>query len=152
VCSRKFIETISEQQQLHKHHEDDRLLPDRKIVCLNENIVKGPLTNVVSYHSRIFSQQESKYTHNYLYGFCFSLIVRFSICRQPDATFSQSKSLSQIKKPHGPLYMLMTSFISSFNDAFSSKFPPICHPMCSLSLQFSNWKYISTDTLTIIQS
>jgi len=32
VCSRRFNETNSEQQQLHNHHEDDRFLPDRKIV------------------------------------------------------------------------------------------------------------------------
>jgi len=46
VCSRRFIETNSEKQQLHKHHEDDRLLPDLKIVCVTEDIVKESLTNV----------------------------------------------------------------------------------------------------------
>ena len=34
------------------------------------------------------------------------LAVRYSHCRQPDASFSHSKSLSQIQNIHGPLYRL----------------------------------------------
>ena len=54
-----------------------------------------------------------KLPHKSLSNCCFSLSVRFSFCRQPDTSFSHSKSLSPIQKPHGLLYMLMNSFLSS---------------------------------------
>jgi len=31
VCSKTFIETNSEMQQLHKHHEDNRFFHDRNL-------------------------------------------------------------------------------------------------------------------------
>ena len=109
-------------------------------LCLNEDIVKESLTNVVSYLYRIFSQLENKYPHNPLSSCCFTLFVRVSVCRQLDINFSHSKSHTQIQNPHGPLCMPMLSFISFVQGVLSSEFPPRCHPTGSFSLQFSNWK------------
>jgi hypothetical protein len=122
VCSRIFIENNSEQQQLHRHHEDVRFSPDRKIVRLTEDIVKESLTNVVCFPSRIFSLQESKHSHNSLSSCCCSLHVIHTVCRQPYAIFSHSNSHTQIQNPHGPLYRPMLSFFISIKDEFFPSF------------------------------
>ena len=86
--------------------------------------MKESLTNVVSFPSRIFSQQESKRSHNSLSNCCCSLIVTHTVCRQPYATFIHSIFHTQIQKRHGLLYRPMLSFIIFIKDAF---FFPIFH-------------------------
>ena len=114
--------------------------------------MKESLTNVVSFPSRIFSQQESKRSHNSLSNCCCSLIVTHTVCRQPYATFIHSIFHTQIQKRHGLLYRPMLSFIILIKDAFLSDFPQRSRTMVFWSLEFSKWKKISTATCTILHS
>jgi len=127
-----------------------------------EYIVKEPLINVVSFLFRIFSHQDSKQPHNSVFclgkshnslSSCYcSLFVWISVRRKTDASFSQSKFHAQIQNPHGLLNRLMISYIRFIKDDSFSEFAPKYHTMCSWSLDFSNWKNISTVLLTIIYS
>ena len=127
VCSRRFTETNSEEQQLHNHNEDDRFLPERNNVFVTEDIVKESLTSIISFPFRILSKQESKYPHNSLFSCSCYHFVTITVCRQTDARFIHSKCHTQIQNFHVPLYRLILSFISSNKVAFfriSTKMPP----------------------------
>jgi hypothetical protein len=121
-CSRTFIETNSEQQQLHNRHENCRFLHDKNIACLTEDVAKESLNKNVSFPFTIFSEHESNHSHNSLSICCCSLFVRVTDCRQTDASFSQSKSLSRNQNHLCPLYRLTIRFISLMKDALILNF------------------------------
>jgi hypothetical protein len=73
---------------------------------LTEDIVKEWPVRNVSIPFRISSLQESKLPRNSLSSCCSSLFVTVSVCRQPDARFGQSKSISENQKPDGSVYRL----------------------------------------------
>jgi hypothetical protein len=75
-----------------------RFIHDREFAWVTEDIVKEIFTKNNSFLFRKFSQQEIKQTHNSLPSCWCSLFVK-SLSADTDASFSQSKSLSQIKKP-----------------------------------------------------
>jgi len=94
--SRKFIETKNEQRQLYKHHEEDRLLHERKTACLTEDMMRQSLTNVVSFSFKLFSQQENKNTPDSFSSCCCSLFVTLSVYRQSSDTRSFSVKFKTI--------------------------------------------------------
>ena len=78
-----------------------RLNHDKELVCVTKDIVKGTLNKNVSFHFRIFSHQENNHTYNSLSSCCCSLFVAVTVYRQPDASLSHSKTLSQMHKIQG---------------------------------------------------
>ena len=73
-------------------------------VCVIENIVKEKHTTNVSLQNTLKTRKQT--SSQFFSSCCCSLFVTVTVCRQPDASFSHSKSLSQIQNHHGPLYRL----------------------------------------------
>jgi hypothetical protein len=87
------------------------LFHDTGFACVTEDIVKETLNKNVSVPFKIFSQQESKYALNSISKCCRSLFVTVTVYRQPDASLSHSKTLSQIHKHQGLFYRLRFRFL-----------------------------------------
>ena len=115
-----------------RHHEEARFIHEREFACVPEDIVKKSLTKNDYFPSRIFSQQESKLPHNSLSSCCCSLFVTVTVCRQSDASISQSKFHSHIQDHHGPPYRPRLRFIRFIKEVLIPKLQN-CNRKCSLS-------------------
>jgi hypothetical protein len=90
---------------------------DKEFACVTEDIMKEKLTKNVAVHFRIFPQQEIKKTRISLSKCTCALFVRVTVYSEPDTSFSYSKTLTQIQKPHGPFCsfrLRLLSFIKKF--------------------------------------
>ena len=92
-----------------------------------------------------------KLPHKSLSNCCFSLSVRFSFCRQPDTSFSHSKSLSPNQKPHGPLLMLMNIFLSSSQMKHQLNATLCRFYFCRVTLQVSGASAHHQEDLKLVQ-
>jgi hypothetical protein len=71
-------------------------------------------------------------------SYCCSLFVTVSVCRQPDASFSQLKSLSKIQHPLCPLNRLRFRILSFIKRALISNFLKILQDGL-LFFEFKSW-------------
>jgi hypothetical protein len=113
------------------------------VACVTEDFLNGLPTKDVFFLFGTFSHHEIMQPHISLSSCCRSLFVSVSVCRLPDASFSYSKSLSQIQNPHSRLYRLSLRFISFITGAVLPKFQ-IYHRMGCWSWEFSKWKKSSS--------
>jgi hypothetical protein len=98
-----LFEQTASKNILTRQTEVASLLHDRELARVTEEIERESNTKDI-YFSRKFSHQESKLPHNSLSNFSCSLFVPVTIYRQPDDSFSHSKSFSQIQKSQFPSY------------------------------------------------
>lgn len=64
---------------------------------------------------------ESKHLRNSLYSICLSLMLRTKLTRHLNATFNESKPLSQLRNCHGPLLTIRVRFLNFL--IFKGRFP-----------------------------
>jgi hypothetical protein len=86
-----------------------------------EDIVIESLTTEVTLPFSKFSQQESNHPHNSFSTTCYSFFT-VTVCRQTDANFSHSNSLTQFPNPHYPLQRHRLMFISFIKEDLLTNF------------------------------
>jgi len=91
-----------------------RLLHDKEFACVTEDIVKETLTQNISFPS------ESSYSKKarFLKIICPTATARsslVSVYREPDASNSLSKTITQFQNPDGPFYRLWLRFLTFIN-------------------------------------
>jgi hypothetical protein len=87
-----------------------RLLHEKDLTCVTEEIFKETLTQNISPSESSYSKEV-----RILKILCPLATARsslVSVCRQPDASYSHLKTLTQFQNPHGPFYWLRLMFLT----------------------------------------
>ena len=107
-------------------------------------------------NSRKMSHSPSEYSHfkkaSNLINICPTATARSLLQSVLQGAWYQMQFYTQFQIPHSPPYRLILNFISFINEIFFSEFTPRCHTLGSGSMDFNNWKKISTITLAINHS
>jgi len=116
----KIFNAIASRNNWAGHHEDTRFGTTEDLCVLwryRERITHYRCEN-------LFTPRNEE-TSWYLASCSCSLFVTVSVCRETDASFRHSKTLSQFQNIHGPIYRLWLSIINFIKAVLFSKFHKI---------------------------